>query len=162
MHDVSGFARLARNVGNDRCSGARSPAAEGGRPAGADGPPSRGSAADAAAVAEDDQRGARRPARPDPGPVADAELVGRPHDDVVHLAVAAGGVDEQVDEVAGARRLGVGRHEELGDVAVDGLGLVDAEQLLGAARDSRRPRACESTSRNGSLGRGRELGAARR
>ena len=34
--------------------------------------------------------------------------VGR-SDDVVHLAVAAGGVDEQVDEVAGAGRLGVGR-----------------------------------------------------
>ena len=37
----------------------------------------------------------------------------------------------KVHEVAGAGRLGVGRHEQLVDVAVDRLGLVDAEQLLG-------------------------------
>src|SRR5690242_15204830 len=49
------------------------------------------------AVAEHHQRGARRTARADAGEEADAVLVGGAQDDLVHLALAAGGVDEEVD-----------------------------------------------------------------
>ena len=56
------------------------------------------------AVGEDDERGARRAAGGDARPEADAVLLGRAQDDVVHLARAAGRVDDQVDQRLRARR----------------------------------------------------------
>ena len=50
------------------------------------------------------------------------------------LALAAGGMHDEVHEALGPRGLRVRRHDEVGDVAVDRLGLGHAEHALGNAR----------------------------